>query len=323
MFDKDYKNAMDRVNIDEQKRDEILDKIILKEELKDRKNPALPWRVAFACVACAALVLGVLFVPTKSTVKKKVTTKKPSVTIASYGDVLMVSKSYDEIYELIKPDDNYAVYDGTDADDMLVYEEEYIIEDAETSPSAKPGAINGNSSASDIKGEITNDTNSSDNGKDFSNTTEQVEGVTEGAISVKAMNTCMSVGVAVAVGLAMMRVITGISLMWIVIPGYVIALGLSFFVPKLFVGIAFDSGGVASGPMTSTFLLPLSIGGCEAVGGNVMTDAFGVVALVALTPLIAIQLMGLVYQLKTGKVQKQIEQVIVPDDIDEIIDLEE
>lgn len=180
MFDKDYKNAMDRVNIDEQKRDEILDKIILKEELKDRKNPALPWRVAFACVACAALVLGVLFVP-KDVVKKKVTTKKPSVTTGSYGDVLTVSKSYDEIYELIKPDNDYAVYDGTDADDMLVYEE-YIADDVETAPSAKPGAINGNSSASDIKGEISDSTNSSDDGKDFSNTTEQVEGVTEADI---------------------------------------------------------------------------------------------------------------------------------------------
>lgn len=180
MFDKDYKNAMDRVNIDEQKRDEILDTIILKEELKDHKNPALPWRVAFACVACAALVLGVLFVP-KDVVKKKVTTKKPSVTTGSYGDVLTVSKSYDEIYELIKPDNDYAVYDGTDADDMLVYEE-YIADDVETAPSAKPGAINGNSSASDIKGEISDSTNSSDDGKDFSNTTEQVEGVTEADI---------------------------------------------------------------------------------------------------------------------------------------------
>jgi len=152
---------------------------------------------------------------------------------------------------------------------------------------------------------------------------KQVESVTEGAISVKAMNTCMSIGVSVSVGLAMLRVITGISLMWIVIPGYIIALGMSFFVPKLFVGIAFDSGGVASGPMTSTFLLPLSIGACEAVGGNIMTDAFGVVALVALTPLIAIQLMGVVYKLKTGKVKKQVEQVVVPEDSDEIIDLED
>ena len=129
----------------------------------------------------------------------------------------------------------------------------------------------------------------------------QVETVTNGAISVKMMNRCMSIGVAVSVGLAMLRVLTGISIQWFVIPGYLIALVLSRFVPDIFIGIAFDSGGVASGPMTSTFLLPLSIGVCEALGGNLMTDAFGVVALVALTPLIAIQLMGLVYKLKTEK----------------------
>ena len=152
----------------------------------------------------------------------------------------------------------------------------------------------------------------------------QVESVTDGAISVKMMNRCMSIGVAISVGLAMLRVLTGISIQWIVIPGYLIALVLSRFVPKIFVGIAFDSGGVASGPMTSTFLLPLSIGVCDALGGNLMTDAFGVVALVALTPLIAIQLMGLVYQIKTSRQQKQVEQVAeLPDDSDVIVDLEE
>ena len=151
----------------------------------------------------------------------------------------------------------------------------------------------------------------------------QVESVTEGAISVQAMNRCMSIGVSVSVGLAMLRVLTGISIMWIVIPGYMIALAMSFIVPKIFVGIAFDSGGVASGPMTSTFLIPLSIGACSAVNGNIMTDAFGVVALVALTPLIAIQIMGVVYRIKTEKLQKNTVETIVPDDSDEIVDLEE
>ena len=152
----------------------------------------------------------------------------------------------------------------------------------------------------------------------------QVANVTDGAVSVKMMNRCMSIGVAISVGLAMLRVMTGISIQWIVIPGYVIALLLSLFVPKIFVGIAFDSGGVASGPMTSTFLLPLSIGVCEALGGNLMTDAFGVVALVALTPLIAIQLMGMVYKFKTAKQQKLVEKfAIIPDDSDVIGDLEE
>ena len=150
----------------------------------------------------------------------------------------------------------------------------------------------------------------------------QVETVTDGAVSVKAMNRCMSIGVAISVGLAMMRVLTGLPIGWIIIPGYLIALVLSRFVPKIFVGIAFDSGGVASGPMTSTFLLPLSIGTCQAIGGNLMTDAFGVVALVALTPLIAIQIMGIVYQVKISAMQKKaLQNAAFLDDCDEIIDL--
>ena len=150
----------------------------------------------------------------------------------------------------------------------------------------------------------------------------QVEAVTNGAISVKMMNRCMQIGVAASVGLAMLRVLTGISIQWFVIPGYINALVLSRIVPDIFIGIAFDSGGVASGPMTSTFLLPLSIGVCEALGGNLMTDAFGVVALVALTPLIAIQLMGLVYKLKTAK-RTQTVPAAIADDCDMIVDLEE
>ena len=151
----------------------------------------------------------------------------------------------------------------------------------------------------------------------------QVASVTDGAISVKMMNRCMSIGVAISAGLAMLRVLTGLPIHYIIIPGYVMALILSRFVPKIFVGIAFDSGGVASGPMTSTFLLPLSIGVCEAVGGNLMTDAFGVVALVAMTPLIAIQLMGLVFQIKTARQRKLAALYVLPADSDMIVDFEE
>ena len=152
----------------------------------------------------------------------------------------------------------------------------------------------------------------------------QVENVTDGAISVRAMNRSMSIGVAISIGLAMLRVLLNIPIHWIVVPGYVIALALSLFVPKIFVGIAFDSGGVASGPMTSTFLLPLSIGVCNALGGDLMTDAFGVVALVALTPLIAIQVMGLVYRAKTAKLQKRAAMHPgLTADSDTIIDWEE
>ena len=128
---------------------------------------------------------------------------------------------------------------------------------------------------------------------------KQVEDLTGGTISHKMMNLALSIGVACAVALAMVRVLTGIHLYWIIIPGYAIALLLSRFVPPVFVGIAFDSGGVASGPMTSTFLLPLAMGACASIGGNVVTDAFGVVALVALAPLIAIQVMGLIFAHKS------------------------
>ena len=127
---------------------------------------------------------------------------------------------------------------------------------------------------------------------------KQVEEVTDGSISAKAMGTSLSIGVALSVGLAMLRVLTGISILWMLVPGYGIAIGLSFFVPKIFTAIAFDSGGVASGPMTATFLLPLAQGACLAVGGNIVTDAFGVVAMVAMTPLITIQILGMTYQLK-------------------------
>ena len=153
----------------------------------------------------------------------------------------------------------------------------------------------------------------------------QVEGITNGLIFSSSMNRCLSIGVAASIGIAMFRVLTGIPIHWIIIPGYIVALIMSRFVPKIFVGIAFDSGGVASGPMTTTFLLPLCIGVCEALGGNIMTDAFGVVALVALTPLIAVQLMGVRYMMK-NKHQKQTmpEKAAVSEEIEDIIiDFEE
>lgn len=133
---------------------------------------------------------------------------------------------------------------------------------------------------------------------------KQVEEVTDGAISAQAMGTALSMGVSISVGLAMVRVLTGISILWFLIPGYVFAISISFVVPKLFTAIAFDAGGVASGPMTATFLLPLAQGACVAVGGNIVTDAFGVVAMVAMTPLITVQLMGLIAQIKTRKARK-------------------
>ena len=157
--------------------------------------------------------------------------------------------------------------------------------------------------------------------------TKQVEDETSGTVPRKALSLSLSIGVAVSVGISMLRVLTGISLLWIVIPGYAIALILTFFVPDVFTSIAFDSGGVASGPMTATFLLPFAVGACSAVGGNVVTDAFGLVALVALTPLIAIQILGLVYKskynAKTDTSAEDLEILNTPETIsdDDIIDL--
>ena len=110
---------------------------------------------------------------------------------------------------------------------------------------------------------------------------------------------------AVAVGLAMLRVVTKINILWIIVPGYAIALLLMFFAPSIFTGIAFDSGGVASGPMTATFLLPFAAGASMAIsGGTGGNETFGVVAIVAMTPLLAIQIIGLIFKLKQGQTRR-------------------
>lgn len=147
----------------------------------------------------------------------------------------------------------------------------------------------------------------------------QVEDVTEGAISGKVMGIGLSVGVAISVGLAMVRVITGIPILYFIIPGYLIAHVLAFFVPPLFTSIAFDSGAVASGPLAATFMLPFAIGACEAVGGNIFTDAFGIVALVAMTPVVTLSLFGLVYAIKSGIAARE---AVIPE-VDTIIDSDE
>lgn len=137
---------------------------------------------------------------------------------------------------------------------------------------------------------------------------KQVEEVSNGSVSHKAMMNSLSIGVAVSVGLAMLRILTGLPILYLLIPGYIVALGLTFLVPQLYTNIAFDSGGVASGPMTTTFLLPLAMGACMAVGGNIMTDAFGTVAMVAMTPLITIQLMGYIGLRKERKLAAKPER---------------
>ncbi|MDR2467661.1 MAG: DUF1538 domain-containing protein [Spirochaetaceae bacterium] len=147
---------------------------------------------------------------------------------------------------------------------------------------------------------------------------KQVEAISSGAIPQRTMLTGLAIGMAAALGITMVRILLRIDILYILIPGYIIAIVLTFLVPKIFVGIAFDSGGVCSGPMTSTFLLPLAMGVCAGSGGDLMRDAFGVVALVAMAPLIVIQVMGLVYRVKTAKAKAR-GAVLTMEDAGEII----
>ena len=123
---------------------------------------------------------------------------------------------------------------------------------------------------------------------------KQVEDITDGNVSKKSMMIALSVGVGISIALSMLRIILAFSILFYVVPGYLISLGLSFFVPGMYTAIAFDSGGVASGPLTSGFILPLAVGACVVLQGEgkVLADAFGIVAMVAMTPLITIQLLG-------------------------------
>ena len=150
---------------------------------------------------------------------------------------------------------------------------------------------------------------------------KQAEELTDGAISGKALQRSLSLGVALSVGLAMLRVLSGISVLWLVIPGYGLALLLSFFVPPIYTALAFDSGGVASGPMTAAFLLPMSVGVCGALGGNVIRDAFGMVAMVAMTPLLTIQCLGLLGRWRKTRRSEPAAPVPPRPDDSEIIEL--
>ncbi len=134
--------------------------------------------------------------------------------------------------------------------------------------------------------------------------TKQVEEITSGMISRRALLLCMALGVGMAMSLAMLRLLTGISIWWILAPGYVLALSLTFFVPNLFVGIGFDSGGVAAGAMSAAFVLPFTIGVCEALGGNVMIDAFGAVGMIAIMPPITLQLVRVYYSFKQRRAER-------------------
>ena len=153
---------------------------------------------------------------------------------------------------------------------------------------------------------------------------KQVEEITEGSVSRKSMMIALCIGVGLSIGLSILRIVLGFNLLYYLIPGYIISLGLSFFVPGLYTAIAFDSGGVASGPLTSSFILPFAVGVCCAVNGgstaNVLTDAFGIVAMVAMAPLITIQLLGF-KSVVTTHIQKKIAMArILAADDEQIID---
>ena len=135
--------------------------------------------------------------------------------------------------------------------------------------------------------------------------TEQVENVSGGYIKRSIMLAALSTSVAFAVALGMLRVVTGMSIWWLLIPGYGLALILTRICPNLFTSIAFDSGGVASGPMSATFVLSLTLGASAAVGGNPATDAFGMIAMIAMAPLITIQLLGVGVRIAEKKQRKK------------------
>ena len=151
---------------------------------------------------------------------------------------------------------------------------------------------------------------------------KQVEDITEGSVSRKSMMIALSVGVGLSIGLSVLRIVLDFNVLYYLIPGYLISLALSFFVPGLYTAIAFDSGGVASGPLTSSFILPFAVGVCYQLQGadKILTDAFGIVAMVAMAPLITIQLLGFKSVLEAN-IQKRIAMArILAADDEQIID---
>ena len=149
----------------------------------------------------------------------------------------------------------------------------------------------------------------------------QVEDVTGGLVTKKSMMLGLCIGVGASIALSMIRIVFDFSLVYYIIPGYFISLALSLFVPPVYTAIAFDSGGVASGPMTSGFILPFAIGACVSLQGGeaVLRDAFGVVALVAMTPLITIQLLGFRGIIAERKAEKRAMKRILDADDQQII----
>ena len=149
---------------------------------------------------------------------------------------------------------------------------------------------------------------------------KQVEDITGGTVTQRSMLIALSCGVGISIGLSMLRIVLGFNILYYLIPGYFISLGLSFFVPPLYTAIAFDSGGVSSGPLTSSFILPFAVGACAALGGNILSDAFGVVAMVAMTPLITSQILGFRAIMVRRMHEKMAMKRILSADDEQIID---
>ncbi len=152
--------------------------------------------------------------------------------------------------------------------------------------------------------------------------TQQVEQITEGRISKKTIFISMCVGVAISLGLCAIRVLLQFNVLYILIPAYIIAITLSFFVPKIFTGIAFDSGGVATGAMATTFVLPLFMGACSAIGIDIMTYGFGTLAFIAVTPLLTIQILGLIVGLANRKREREVAEEYVGNKRIEIVEFD-
>lgn len=150
--------------------------------------------------------------------------------------------------------------------------------------------------------------------------TKQVEDVTTGGVKKKTMLIALCIGVAISICLSMIRIIYDFSLLYYLVPGYLISLGLSFFIPSIYTGIAFDSGGVASGPLTSSFILPFAIGACSSIGSGMLGCGFGIVAMVAMTPLITIQLLGFKAVMQKRLIEKRRTKQIISSDDEQIID---
>jgi len=142
---------------------------------------------------------------------------------------------------------------------------------------------------------------------------KRVVDITNGAISRSMMLFGMAIGVGIAMSLAMVRILTGISIWWLLIPGYCLSLTLTFLVPNIFVGIGFDAGEVATGAMSAAFVLPFAIGVGKMTGMNIATGAFGIVGLSTMLPPIVVQLIGLIYSIKMKRARKLAAQAMEDD----------